>query len=442
MLQTTNSVSDILTTIVKLVKLEKLKMTSNEDLMKFLLGMEEKRERDREADKVEMKQIREKERKEDKEEILNAVDKCLGEKVDEAIGPLREKTLAVEKVQLELGGQVNMIIEELRVLKEKLSNADTSSSSSNRMSMAAVVSNSSVGERHDVWQHGGQVRVQAGAQDRDQDLELQQAISLARRTVGLHRIDAIDLARQRQEKYGGAKNEEEEKYLAVLEFLKLETKIDRSTLGRMEIERIFAPAREDPQCLYVTFKQMTSVTKIFEKTRCMRKESRILFYVPKQFYSRFRGLSEHEYNIRKEEKCQTRIKMGLRDLMLFKRARGERWEHVPLPKQLPPVELGTTVSTADSGSPAPGRPGQNNSRDKRGRDSTGSSTDENTPKQQRKESPLEKSLENNRDEAWRDAVKEAHLVSDEATISPGKEGEGLKKPLDLGIITSVTGTPS
>ena len=55
---------------------------------------------------------------------------------------------------------------------------------------------------------------------------------------------------------------------------------------------------------------------------------------------------------------------------------------------------------------------------------------------------MEKSLENNRDEAWRDAVKEAHLVSDEATISPGKEGEGLKKPLDLGIITSVTGTPS
>ena len=60
--------------------------------------------------------------------------------------------------------------------------------------------------------------------------------------MGLQRIDALDLQRQRQDQYGGAKTEEETKLLAVREFLRLETKIDTRTIDTMEIERIFAPA--------------------------------------------------------------------------------------------------------------------------------------------------------------------------------------------------------
>ena len=37
-------------------------MTSNEDLMTFLLNMEDKRAKDRETDRQEMKELREKER--------------------------------------------------------------------------------------------------------------------------------------------------------------------------------------------------------------------------------------------------------------------------------------------------------------------------------------------------------------------------------------------
>jgi hypothetical protein len=87
----------------------------------------------------------------------------------------------------------------------------------------------------------------------------------------------------------------------------------------------------------------------------MRKESRILFYVPKQFYERFSKLSSYGYNIRKEEKCQTRIKMGQKDLMLFKRFRGEQWEQVPLPADLPEVDLNSPSRLEEPGSPAPGR---------------------------------------------------------------------------------------
>ena len=187
----------------------------------------------------------------------------------------------------------------------------------------------------------------------DEHQEYQQAVSISRRTVGLYRIDADDLKRQRQEQFGGANSEQEEKVLAVREFLSLELKLDQVAIKEMEIERIFTPAKGEQLCLYVTFKYETSVARIFEKTRVMRKESRIIMYVPKQFYERFSSLSTHGYNIRKEEKCQTRIKMGQRDLVLFKRFRGEKWEHVPLPEDLPHVEL-----SSFSRQPAPGRPVQ------------------------------------------------------------------------------------
>ena len=178
-------------------------------------------------------------------------------------------------------------------------------------------------------------------------------MSISRRTVGLSRIDADDLKRQRQEHFGGAKTEQEEKVLAVREFLSLELKLDQSTINKMEVERIFTPAKGDQLCLYVTFRHESSVARIFEQTRCMRKESRIIMYVPKQLYERFSSLSTHGYNIRKEEKCQTRIKMGQRDLVLFKRFRVDKWEHVPLPEDLPHVEL-----SSFSRQPAPGRPVQ------------------------------------------------------------------------------------
>ena len=92
------------------------------------------------------------------------------------------------------------------------------------------------------------------------------------------------------EQFGGAEPEEEEKFLAVKEYLHLEIKLSRKTIDQMEIERIFAPARDNPEWLYVTFKYESSVYKIFEKTRIMRKESRILTYIPKQYRKRFEAI--------------------------------------------------------------------------------------------------------------------------------------------------------
>ena len=50
--------------------------------------------------------------------------------------------------------------------------------------------------------------------------------------MGLYRIDQADLEKMRQEQYGGAKTPDEEKLLAVQEYLKLELKLDTRTVGQ------------------------------------------------------------------------------------------------------------------------------------------------------------------------------------------------------------------
>ena len=340
-------------------------MTSNEDLMGFLQKMEEKRTKEQE----ELAEMRKKERQEDREEMVKLMDNCLGEKVLEAMAPFKERTEKVEKVQLEMKEQVSLLMDEMRSVNEKLGKE---SEQSNTVQTMAEVINS--GLRQQAERREGQQAAQHVVQcdDHARQEEIRSIISLSRRTVGLQKIDKHDLARMRQVQYGSAKSEEEEKLYAVQEFLQLEIKLSETTIKKMEIEKIFAPAaKENPQWLYVTFSEEGSVQKIFEKTRIMRKESRILTYIPKEFHSRFEVIRDLGNVVRFEEKCKTRIKMGFMDLQLHKRdVDSGMWKLVQLPAGLPPVELGVSPRLTDTGSPAPGRPGQER-REKRDRESTG-----------------------------------------------------------------------
>ena len=85
----------------------------------------------------------------------------------------------------------------------------------------------------------------------------------------------------RLSQYGGATNREEEQLLAVQEYLRCELKIDSEMQQSMEIENIFPALGENPTHMYVTFKQESSVMRIFEKTRIMRRGSRIVNFIPR-----------------------------------------------------------------------------------------------------------------------------------------------------------------
>ena len=403
-------------------------MTSNEDLMTFLKNMEEKRAKEREDDKKEWREIREKERKEDREEVMKVIDKCIEEKITDVVGPLEEKTDSLVLVQGQVQAQVDMLAKELSDLKGKKDKPEAAN--------------------HGGQQQGGrQVKVLHEAQvtpvvGEGQGADLEQVVSEARRTVGLYRIDQADLARMRQEQYGGAKSPEEEKILAVKEYLKGELKIDSRSIERMVIEKTFYLNSERPECLFVTFQHRSSVSRIYEKTYIMRKESRVTTYIPRQFRDRARAISEIEFELRGAEKCKTKIRMGLKDLQLFKKAgRGARWEHVELlGAELPPVDLDIgSPSRLLATSPAPGRPQQSRT-EKRGRESPGSPADINH-KSARKELNIEGNDENPVSD-WSKALESAELVSEESVVSPVHGSGGLEKLPDLGAVMSVSGTPS
>ena len=286
------------------------------------------------------------------------------------------------------------------------------------------------------------------------DPKVADIIDHARRTVGLYKIDSDDLKRMRLSHFGGAKTEEEEMTLAVKEFLKCELKIGQDDIEDMLIENIFIPAKDrgDPQSLNVTFRSVKSVTKIFEKTKIMRRESRIVNYIPRQFQDRLAAVSTIDYNLRADKQFQTRIKMGLNDIELHKKLRGtSRWEKVILPPDLPPVDLSAKPPAQESGSPPPGRPGHDYTRDnKRGRESTGSDSSQNDTKVAKKshdtannidvtkQAEKDQKKDEESDESFEKLVEKADLVSQGETSSD--DGIG-KKPNDPGIITSVQGTP-
>ena len=373
---------------------------SLEDIMEFMQKEKAERALEREQDKKEIKEM-----------ISDGVKK----EVEASIQPLKEKQALLESDQVDMKNQFSDILKEVKEIKTQLESTSRESSSIQQG-----------------WRGQGEQEVQVVGGD---DHGLDQIVGEARRTLGLYRIDYEDLDRMKQEQFGGAKSLEEQKTLAVKEYLRCELKIDTMSLERMKIEKTFFLKADKPDCLYVTFQNRSSVTKILEKTYLMRKESRIQPYIPRQFRERARAMKEIEYNIRQEEKCKTRIRMGLRDLQLYKKERGGRWEQVELPEgELPPVDLGP--SSQGTGSPPPGRPGQARG-DKRSRESSGSPTGV-ILKAARKENDHE----DDKGTDWAKTVEEAELVTNSPSISPVQTGKGLTKQPDVGLVMSITGTPN
>ena len=416
--------------------------------MKFLLDMEDKRSKEREEDK----RLREKERQEDREETRNVIDHCVEEKLNEAIQPLKNETVNVVQAQQQMKEQIDSLSEQMKVLKERVNTIkvveDTSKQVASGGADLEFAENNPVSVADQTLQMEKQVvsgRGHGGHPDGEQEQELERIIAEARRTVGLFRIDQADLHRMRQSQFGGAESPEEEKLLAVREYLKLELKLDPKMIEKMEIEKIFYTTRDNPECIFVTFKHRSSVSRIFEKTYIMRKESRVKNYIPKQFMDRARALAEIEHKLREGDKFRTKVKMGIKDLELFRKERyGGKWELVPvILAELPPVDMGLSGNArgTETGSPAPGRPCQSRT-EKRSRESTGSPSGSN-PKTARKGSNTEGNGElNGKGDAWVKALEEADLVSDTAQASPTKDGAVLVKQLDLGIISSISGTPA
>ena len=102
-------------------------------------------------------------------------------------------------------------------------------------------------------------------------------------------------------------------------------KIQDDVFNEIKIEKIFPPAKDTWDKLYVEFSNQASVNIIYSYARCLRKDQRLVTYIPKQFYDRYRALESKAYDLRHSDvKYKTRVKMGSSDLILYKKIPGER----------------------------------------------------------------------------------------------------------------------
>ena len=121
------------------------------------------------------------------------------------VEPVSERLSTVEQEQDNVSKQIKVISDELKELKEELKNRQT-------------VRQSATSEVHAPRQMIIQTQVSDRSESQTQkdntvSNELLEIISLGRRTIGLQKIDEADLIRMRQDQYGGANTEEEEKLL-------------------------------------------------------------------------------------------------------------------------------------------------------------------------------------------------------------------------------------
>lgn len=183
--------------------------------------------------------------------------------------------------------------------------------------------------------------------------------SAGRKIIGFTPIEPRMLDLQIQSY--GARNMEEAMLMEVKSYLKCEMKVQPSVIEKLDIVRIFHPAKENWNVLYVEFGNEYQVDKLFSYTRGMVKQDhRVVRWYPRQMYDRYRAVESIAYEIRKKLSHKTRVKIGRIDIELSTRETGSAvWKRQVLPDNLPKFDLESfSEPTTSSSSPPPGRPGR------------------------------------------------------------------------------------
>ena len=151
----------------------------------------------------------------------------------------------------------------------------------------------------------------------------------------------------------GATNKEEAMLMEVKSFLKCEMRVRTSEIEKLDIVKVFHPAKDNWNVLYVEFSSEDQVDNLFSYTRGMvKKDHRVTRWIPRRMYSRFRALQAIAYDMRKTDGVKTRVKIGQSDFQFSIREQGSSyWRRCQLPPSLPNIEVNNWYS------PLPGRPG-------------------------------------------------------------------------------------
>ena len=380
------------------------------------------------------------------DQMAKAVREGIKEEIKEVLKPWEEKTLAVEKKTEALAEEVSTLTKELAEIKQQLSKSNT-------WSEVVVAGGGSkpketaVGEATLTGANTAPVgmRTVRKGQEKEsiEEAKKEEVLDKARRTLGFGPIKAEDVARQFKEcnMFGKAQNETEAKEMAIIELMHLDMKISKEELKEMEIARVFSPRRENSEMLYCEFKRMSSVYKVFQHSRHMRRGTNISPYIPKEYYHRYRKLEEICYHWRKNEGARTRVKMGKKGLEVGKKDSGELdYSQVPIDYlgELPEVAVNMREESREdrslTSSPPAGRPGYTpTAPGQQGKRERSKST---TKSPGSRSPPNKKTAEGDgRKEDDSEKVASGEKRSDKDMTSPSTRGL-LKRP-DLGKVVSI-----
>ena len=329
-------------------------MTSNLDILSFLKADQDARAREKEEDK----ETRARERQEDRENIVEMIKIGVQKEVKAALKDVEDRLKTQEEANEELSKQLNSLVKDMDTLQASVTDQQAFPPLPGPRYLQ-LGSDMRVGESY-----GSRTGVVTGEQGmtegstEDYIRRTEEMCAAGRKVVGFTPIEPRMLDLQIQSY--GARNMEEAMLMEVKSYLKCEMKVQPSEIEKLDIVRIFHPAKENWNVLYVEFGNEYQVDKIFSYTRGMVKQDhRVVRWYPRQMYDRYRAVESIAYEIRKKLKHKTRVKIGRKDIELSTRETGSTvWKRHALPDNLPTFDLHSSPGPATSSSPPPGRPGR------------------------------------------------------------------------------------
>jgi hypothetical protein len=335
-------------------------MTSNKDILAFLQADQDARAREKEEDKG----IRYRERQEDMAHILSLIKMGVEKEVKAALQETEQRMEEQEKTNKELAHQLETVVKDMEVLRVVLRDQQAFPALSEPVGLGKHQSQEGSGLRlgmcsRDEGRFTWGTGTRRQEEDHDYNRRVEEICGAGRRVVGFTPIEPRMLELQIQSY--GARNQDEAMLMEIKSYLKCEMKVEPSEIEKLDIVRIFHPAKDNWNVLYVEFGNEYQVDKLFSYTRRMvKRDHRVVRWYPKQIYDRYRAVESIAYEIRKKLGHKTRVKIGRNDIELSTRETGSTvWKRQALPDNLPKLDLNHSSSgPATSSSPPPGRPGR------------------------------------------------------------------------------------
>ena len=322
-------------------------MTTTEDILAFLKAAQDARVKEKEEDK----EIRAEERKEDMKVILDMIKQGVKKEVKTALQEVEVRVEQQEKLNQELVKKVNSLVNELENLKLGVK--------ADQEAFPALPRPQGLIQRSK--EQGSLFSVRSSSledQENEHGRKVEELCAVGRRVIGFSPIEPRMLELQIQS--FGAKDQEEAMLMEVKSYMKCEMKVKPSEINKLDIVKIFPPAKDNWNVLYVEFGSEYQVDRLMAHTREMVKsDHRVVRWYPKQMYERYRAVESIAYDIRKTMKHKTRVKIGRSDIELSTRENGNTfWKRQALPDHLPKIDMNFSSRPALVSSPPPGRPGR------------------------------------------------------------------------------------